>query len=48
MESKHHHKLNDINQDTGASVWTTSLPLEEEGYAITKQLFWDLMRICCG
>ena len=41
-------RLNDLNQETGASTSLTTLPLKEEGYALTKQLFWDLIRIRYG
>ena len=41
-------RLNDLNQENGASIWISSLPLEDEGYVITKQLFWDLIRIRYG
>ena len=27
---------------TRTSSWLTTLPLKEEGYDLTKQLFWDL------
>ena len=29
-------RLNDLNQETGASTWLTTLPLKEEGYTLTK------------
>ena len=32
-------RTNDLNQETGASAWLTTLPLKQEGYALTKQLF---------
>ena len=38
-------RTNDLNQESGASAWLTTLPLKQEGYAFTKQLFWDLIRI---
>ena len=41
-------RLNDLNQETDASTWLTTLPLKEEGYSFTKQLFWDLIRIRYG
>ena len=43
--SKKHIRLKDKN---GASTWFTSLPLKNEGYFLTKQLFWDLIRIYYG
>ena len=41
-------RLNNLNQEHGSSSWLTTLPLSEEGYDLTKQLFWDLIRICYG
>ena len=46
--SEHQQRLNGINKEFGASVWISSLPLKDEGYATTKQLFWDLMQIHYG
>ena len=40
-------RLNNLNQEHGSSSWLTTLPLSE-GYDLTKQLFWDLIRICYG
>ena len=41
-------RLNNLNQKHGSSSWLTTLPLPEEGYDLTKQLFWDLIRILYG
>ena len=41
-------RTSDLNQETGALVWLTTLLLKQEGYALTKQLFWDLIRIQYG
>ena len=41
-------RLNNLNQEHGSSSWLTTLPLSEEGYDLTKQLFWDLIRIRYG
>ena len=38
----HQQRLNDINQ---ASSWISSLPSEDEGYVLSKQLFRDLIHI---
>ena len=38
-------RLNELNREQGASSWLTTVPLPEEGYDLTKQLFWDLIRI---
>ena len=37
--------LNSLNQVQGASSWLTSLPIKEEGYDLTKQPIWDLVRM---
>ena len=50
-------RLNELNQEQGASSWLTTLPILDEGYDLTildegydltKQLFWDLIRIRYG
>ena len=41
-------RLNDINTEQGASTWLTTLPLEDEGYMLNKQEFWDLVNIRYG
>ena len=41
-------KLNDLNRESGASLWLSSLPLKEEGYVLNKQNFWDLVNIRYG
>ena len=41
-------RLNELNREQGASSWLTTIPLSEEGYDLTKQLFWDLTRIKYG
>ena len=38
-------RLNSMNQEQGASSWLTTLPIKEEGYDLTKKLFWDLVRM---
>ena len=38
---------NDLNQEISASAWLTTLLLKQ-GYALTKQLFWDLICIRYG
>ena len=32
-------RLNELNQEQGASGWLTTLPVLDEGYDLTKQLF---------
>ena len=46
--SQHQIRLNDINQEIGASSWISTLPLASERYIMNKQLFWDLIRIRYG
>ena len=41
-------RLNELNREQGASSWLTTIPLSEEGYDLTKQLFWELIRIRYG
>ena len=38
-------RLNNVNQEPGASSLILLLPLEDEGYVLNKQLFWDLIHI---
>ena len=40
--NENEQRLNDINQEPGASSWISSLPLEDEGCDLNKQLFWGL------
>ena len=47
MNSEQLH-TNDLNQETGVSGRLTTLPLKQEEYTLTKQLFWDLIRIWYG
>ena len=41
-------RLNDLNREEGASIWLTTAPLKDEGYSVSKQEFWDLIRIRYG
>ena len=41
-------RINDLNCMDGASLWLMSLPLEDEGYTLTKQQFRDLMALRYG
>ena len=41
-------RLNELNQEQGASSWLTTLTILDEGYDLIKQLFWDLIRIRYG
>ena len=38
-------RLSSTNQEQGASSWLTTLLIKEESYSLTKQLFWDLVRM---
>ena len=46
--NENQQRLNDVNQEPGVSSWISSLPLEDEGYVLNKQLFWDLIHIRYG
>ena len=46
--NENQQRMNDINQEPGASSWISSLPLENEGYVFNKQLFWDLIHTRYG
>ena len=46
--SQDQKRINDLNREQGAFSWLTTIPLSEEGYDLTKQLFWDLIRIRYG
>ena len=35
-------RLDSMNQQ-GASSWLTTMSIKEEGYNLTKQVFWDLV-----
>ena len=39
---------NELDREQGASSWLTTITLSEEGCDLTKQLFWDLIRIRYG
>ena len=45
-------RLNKINQEKGASTWRctwlSTQPLKEEGYSLSKQEFWNLVKIRYG
>ena len=43
--TKRQQPLNSMNQEQGPSSWLTTLPIKEEGYDLTKQLFWGLVRM---
>ena len=41
-------RLNELNEEQGAICLLTTLPLLDEGYDLTKQLFCDVIRMRCG
>ena len=38
-------KLNNIQQENGASIWLWMLPLKDERYFLNRQEFWDLVKL---
>ena len=44
----YNEELQKSNEEQAASSWLTTVPLAEEGYNLTEQLFWDLSRIRYG
>ena len=43
--TKDQKKLNEINREKGVWNWLLVLPLVEKGFDLTKQQFWDSMRL---
>ena len=41
-------KLSDIQQEKGASIWLSMLPLKDEGYCLNKQEIWNLVKLRYG
>ena len=41
-------RLNELNREQGTSSWLSTIRLSEEGYDLTKQIFWDLICIRYG
>ena len=41
-------RFNELNREQRAFSWLTTIPLSEEGYDLTKQLLWDLIRMRYG
>ena len=39
--SSEERKQNDLNFETGSSSWLTTLLINEKGYILNKQSFWD-------
>ena len=40
--------LNSINREKGVSSWLTSYPISDHGFDLTKQQFWDSLRLRYG
>ena len=38
-------RLNSINREKGVSSWLTSYPISDHGFHLTKQQFWDSLRL---
>ena len=41
-------KLLEINREPGSSLWLSTLPIQDEGFQLNKQSFWDLIKIRYG
>ena len=41
-ESPSQHAVN-LNSETGLSAWLTVLPLQDQGFHLNKQEFWDAL-----
>ena len=39
------NRVNDISRESGSSNWLNCLPLEDSGYVLTKQEFWDAVNL---
>ena len=46
--NKEQQRLNEINQEKGVSNWLLVLPMIENGFDLTKQQFWDGIRLRYG
>ena len=51
----HNHNLSsqlqravDLNSEPGASSWLLALPLQEQGFHLNKQEFWDAVHLRYG
>jgi len=38
----------DLNSETGSSAWLTVLPLQDQGFHLNKQEFWDTLHLRYG
>ena len=46
--NEHQLRLNSINREKGASSWLKSYPISDHGFDLTKQQFWDSLRLRYG
>ena len=38
----------DLNSEPGSSSWFLALPLQDKGFHLTKQEFWDVLHLYYG
>ena len=43
--SQDQKRVNEISRESGSSNWLSCLPLEDSGYVLTKQEFWDVLNL---
>ena len=48
VESAQLQRAIDLNSEPGASSWLLALPLQDQGYHLTKQEFWDALHLRYG
>ena len=46
--SSEERKENDLDHETGASSWFTTIQIKEKGYSLNKESFADLLSIKYG
>ena len=46
--SEPQRRINLVNCEKGASSWLNVLPLPKHGFDLTKQQFWDALRLRYG
>ena len=47
-EMSSEQRKKNVNLESVASFWLTTLPIKEAGYVLIKQSFWDLVSVRCG
>ena len=40
--------MDSVNSETGSSAWLTVLPLQDQGFYLNKQEFWDALHLRYG